>query len=207
MKALYRIVNALLAAAIFPVILFMDFIYFRISTDVVDAGLHETLNFMDFIDIYNGDHLLSSFIKTDSVFTWPDALNPLNARLITFVVTLVLAVIIALFIIIWSCLSNKRLPVLIASISGIVSTIVMICCFNSASKAITSGVINLIDAFSSGIIMSLVGNLINIEAIDLAGFQNGILITFILLIIWTSAFYVIELGEPKEEKEVSKKKH
>ncbi len=207
MNALYRIVNALLAAAIFPVILFMDFFYFRASTSIAEAGFHETLNFMDFIEIYKGDHLLSTFIKPGSGAGWPAGLAPLNARLIASAVALVAVVVIAIFIIIWSCFSNKRIPVLIAAGLGIASTIVMICCFGSASNAVISGEINIIEVIAgSGIISSIVGGLVDIEAFDLGGFQNGILIAFGAMVLWTAAYYVIELGEPKEEKE-TKKKH
>ena len=37
----------------------MDFIYFRIGTTVVDAGLHETLSVKDLIDIVRGEHTFS----------------------------------------------------------------------------------------------------------------------------------------------------
>ena len=56
MNVLYRIVNALLAAVVFPIIIFMDFVYFRIGTTVVEAGLHETLTVKDMIDIVRGEH-------------------------------------------------------------------------------------------------------------------------------------------------------
>lgn len=206
MNALYRIVNALLAAVIFPIILLMDFIYFRIGTTVVDAGLHETLSVKDLIDIVRGEHTFSYIfdMAKDSDFSWPKAFDVINARLITSGVCLALVIVIALFIIIWSCCSNKRIPVLAASGAGLVSTIIMTACFSSASSVITNGIISVSDILDSGMLVSLIGNLVKIEAISLAGFQNGLIFTFVFLIIWTGAYYLIEIGEPKEEEKIKK---
>lgn len=202
MKYLYRIVNALLAAVIFPIIIFMDFIYLRIGTTVIEAGLQETLTVKDIIDIVRGEHYFSFIYDgaTSSGFSWPEAFDILNGRLITSGVCLALVIIVALFIIIWSICSSKRIPVLIATGVGLVSTIVMMCCFSSAASVITTGVIGIKDILSAGLLTSLVGSLVKIEAISLAGFQNGLIFTFIFLIIWTLAFYLIEIGETKEEK-------
>lgn len=205
MKYLYRIVNALLAAVIFPIILFMDFVYFRIGTTVVDAGLHETLSVKDIIDIIRGDHYFSFIYDRASAssFSWPEAFDVLNVRLIVSGVCLALVIIAAIFIIVFSICSSKRLPVVAASVAGLISTIVMICCFSSAASVITTGVIGIKDILSSGLLTSLVGTLVKIEAISLAGFQNGLIFTFVFLLVWTGAFYLIEIGD--NEKEKSKK--
>ena len=202
MNALYRIVNALLAAVIFPIILLMDFIYFRIGTTVVDAGLHETLTVKDMIDIVRGEHTFSYIfdLASDANFQWPDAFDTINARLITSGVCLARVIVVALFIIVWSICSNKRIPVVVATAVGLISTFVMMGCFSSAASVITTGVIGVSDILNSGLLVSLVGNLVKIEAISLAGFQNGLIFTFVFLLVWTGAYYLIEIGEPKEEK-------
>ncbi len=208
MTYLYRIVNALLAAVIFPVILMMDFIYFRIGTTVVEAGLHETLSVKDIIDIVRGEHYFSFIfdgIKSSS-FTWPEAFDLINGRLIASGVSLVLVIVAAIFIIVWSICSKKRIPVVAASVFGLVSTIVMTACFKSASSVITTGVIGVKDVLGNGILTQMLGSLVKIEAISLAGFQNGLIFTFVFLLIWTGCFYLIEIGEDKEEK-IDSKKH
>ncbi len=207
MRYLYRIVNALLAAVVFPVILLMDFIYFRIGTTVIDAGLHETLSVKDIIDIIRGEHYFSFIydgVKSSS-FSWPEAFDLINGRLIASGVALVIVVIAAIFIIIWSICSDKRIPVVAASAAGLIATIVMTACFKSAASVITTGVIGVKDVLSSGMLTSILGSLIKIEAISLAGFQNGLIFTFIFLLVWTASFYIIEIGEPKEEKLIEKK--
>ena len=62
MKYVYRIVNALLAAAIFPAVLFLDFLLVRASTSLADVGLEETITLKRIIDIFTGHDTLSSLI-------------------------------------------------------------------------------------------------------------------------------------------------
>lgn len=204
MKVLYRIVNALLAAAMFPVIIFTDFIAFRLSTPFVDTvGLQESISIKFIIDVITGEeHFWHEMIFKNGTgsFSWPSALDPVKGRLITFAVCFVLIVLIALFIIIWSICSSKRIPILAASAAGLIATIVMIACFNSAAALFVDGTINIIDVFSSNWIVSLLGNAVSTDGLILGGFHNGVMFLFIGLLVWTGAYYLIELGEPKEEK-------
>lgn len=206
MKYVYRIVNALLAAAIFPAVLFLDFILFRASTSLADVGLEETVTLKKIIDILTGNDTLSPLLSSSDSFTWPEAFAPINARLIAVAVFFALALVAALFIIFWSIFSNKRIPVLAASAAGLISVIIMNACFNSAAREIMSGTINIVKAFSSGLIGSLVGSIVQVDALYFGGFQNAMIIIFVCLIIWTGAFYLVELGDTKEEKPAHKKK-
>ena len=84
----------------------------------------------------------------------------------------------------------------------------MICCFNSAAFEITSGNINIIKAFSDGLIATLAGGIVNIDTLTLGGFQNGMLILFGAIIVWNLCFWLIEIGDEdaKKEKEARKAK-
>lgn len=207
MKYLYRIVNALLAAAVFPVVIFADLILFRLSTTLADVGLEESISIKFIIDVITGKESFwhEMIIQNSSgSFTWPSALNPVKGRLIAFAVCFVLILLISLFIIIWSACSNKRIPVLAASAAGLVSTIVMIACFNSAAALLMDGTINVVNIFSSNWIVSLLGNVVLVDLLSLGGFHNGIIFLFVGLLVWTGAFYLIEIGEPKEEDKKTK---
>lgn len=204
MKYLYRIVNALLAATIFPVALFLEFVIVRLSTSLFDAGLGETFTLKQIIGFFTGSDRLFGFkyenIKSDGPLTFPAALNPVKAQLIAVVVAFAIALIAAIFIIIWSACSNNRIPVIIASVVGIVAVIVMNACFNSAAAPIIEGTINPVNIFSSGFLVSLLGNIVFVDTLCFAGFQNGMIIVFGAILLWTAAFYLVEIGEPKEEK-------
>lgn len=209
MKVLYRIVNALLAAAIFPAALFLDFVIIKVSTTFLDAGIMETFTLKKIIDVLTGNDTLFGipFEPGETEITWPAALDPAKGRLIATVVCFALALIAALFIIIWSICSNKRIPVVIASVVGAASVITMTSCFHSATALLTEGIINVVELFTSSWLLSIFGEVILVDAFSFAGFQNGMLIIFICLLVWTGAYYLVEIGEPKEEKPAKAKKH
>lgn len=201
MKYLYRIVNALLAAAVFPAVLFLDGIILRASTTFVDTGLVETMTFKKIIDIFLGKDTFFGIPYEPGNFSWPAALEPANGRLICTVIFFVLTLVAAIFIIVWSICSNKRIPVAIASASGIISMIVSTVCFKSATNLLTSGEINIVQLFTeSWLLSSLGGGLFNIDTLEFAGFQNGVIICFVLILVWTGAYYLIEIGDKEEEK-------
>lgn len=204
MKYLYRIVNAILAATIFPAALLLEFVLIRLSTSLVEVGLEETLTLKHLIGFFLGTDTIVGFtyedIKSSEGFVFPEALNPVKAQLIAVVVAFAIAIIAAIFIIIWSICSNKRLPVVISAASGIISVIVMNACFNSAAAPLIEGTINVVNLFSSNWLVSLLGNIIFVDTLCFAGFQNGIIILFVAILLWNAAFYIVEIGEPKEEK-------
>lgn len=210
MKYLYRIVNALLAAVMFPVVIFTDLIAFRLGTSLYEqAGLQEAISIKFIIDVISGKETFwhdMIFNNSSGSFSWPAELDIIKGRLIAFVVCFAIALVACLFIFVFSIFSSKRIPVLVATLTGLVSTIVMIACFNSAATLIVDGTVNLISALSSSWLVGLVGNFVAVEGLMLAGFHNGMLFVFIGLLVWTGAFYLIEIGEPKEEENKKIKK-
>lgn len=203
MKYVYRIVNALLAATIFPVALLLEFVIFNLSTSLFDAGLGETLTLKQLIGFFLGTERLVGFTYAEiksGPFIFPAALEPVKAQLIAVVVTFAIAIIAAIFIIIWSACSNKRLPVVISSVLGIASVITMNACFNSAAAPLIEGTINVVDIFSTNWLVSLLGNIVFVDELRFAGFQNGMIIVFVAILLWTAAFYIVEIGDPKEKK-------
>lgn len=208
MKYVFRIVNALLAAAIFPAVVFLEFILFRVSTTLFEAGLEESITIKFIIDVLTGKEEMWYNLITlnEGGFAFPAALEPYKARLIAIVVLFGIALVAALFVFIWSICSNKRIPVLVASALGIVSAISMTGVFNSVAKLLMDGTINVVELFTSNWIISLLGEIIVVDYIGFAGFHNAIIFLFVGIIVWTLSFYLVELGEPKEEKSKEKVK-
>lgn len=208
MKYLYRIVNALLAVSIFPAALFLDFIIIRLSTTLMEAGLEESLSLWELGEYLTGKKTFfgMDFSQSLGTFTFPEALEPSKAKLIAAVVGFAMAIIAALFVLIWSICSNKRLPIVIGSAVGIISVIVMTSCFHSVTSLIVNGTVNVVELFTSNWIVSLIGGVVNVDMLGFAGFQNGMIIIFVAMLIWTAAFWLVEIGEPKEEKPAKKSK-
>ena len=204
MKYVYRIVNALLAAAVFPAALLLEFVLVRLSTSIVEVGLEETFTLRQILGFFFGDERILGFsyadMKSPGAFEFPKALDPVKGYLIASAVAFAIAIVAAIFIIIWSICSNKRIPVIISCVLGIAAVIVMNSCFNAATAPLVEGSINVVSLFSSGILASLLGNIVFVDTLCFAGFQNGIIIAFIAILLWTAAFYIVEIGDPEEEK-------
>lgn len=200
MKALYRIVNAVLGALFFPAALFLDVFFIQISTTLANAGVEESINIKRIISIITGNDPLSRIVLKDGSFKWPEAFAPINGKLIAAAVFFCLVLAAALFIVIWSCCSNKRLPIFIAGIAALVFTIVMIIIFNSAAASIISGEIGLVKALAGeGVLSTLFGGLVQVDNLKLGGFHCGFIILAIVILVWTGAFYLVELGDTEEE--------
>lgn len=196
MKYLFKSVNAVLAALFFPAVIFLDLIFFQASTSLIDYGLEESFSLKRIIDILSGNDPLSSIIKSDGEFSWPAGLAPLNSRLIAFVAAFAVAALAAIFIIVFSICSSKRIPILAAAGTGLVASIVMIACFNSAAGDIVDGTVNLVSAIGgSGILVSILGGIVNVDKLMLGGFHNAMIIIFVMIILWTLSFILIELGD------------
>lgn len=202
MKYVLKIVNALLAISIIPVAIFLEFVFIQVSTTVVDVGIEESFSIKRFYDIFvSGEDPFSVFVKEDTVFYWPDALDPVKPYLIAFIVFFALAIITALFIFVWSICSGKRIPVIIAGGAGILFSILMTVFFSSGAELFTSGTINVVNALSGGgIIASLVSGFVSVDTLMLGGFKNAFIIIFAAIILWTLAFVLVDLGDEKEPK-------
>lgn len=235
MKYLYRIVNIILGVLVFVSAVFVHFLRIIIRTgesldsffmNLMDnktdgVGLAEEFSILRFYKLFTGKDDLSFIVdtaKNGGNILWPKEFYPLNVRLIIFAACFILMLAAGLFLIIWSCFSNKHLPMFITGIVGLVLDIVMIFDFKSISTDIYTAKVDvvgyLIDKLlGEGLLASLLGNVVDkvskgaVELIiTMCGLQNAFLFIFIAVIMWSGAFYLVDLGDPKakEMKEAEK---
>ncbi len=213
MKYLMKSVNALIAVLIYPAAYFLSLVFFQVGTNekaqpilqlfnsnTPGIGVEEELSINEIVQIIRGEHTYSGLFENFSGgFTWPEALDPIKGKLIAFVVFFVLCLLIALFVIVFSICSSKRLPVIIAGASGLLSTILMIVCFNSAANTLINDIpFNEIFATSDGWLTNILLGFMGIDTLMLGDFQFGFIGVFVGIIVWTGAFALIEIGEEKE---------
>ncbi len=234
MKYLYRAGNALLALAIFPIAYFMDLIYVCIVTtegvkdllgtvsgflgkgefDYDTIGVEDTFSIKRIIDIFNGTDSMYDLSSRKGTFTWPaEAFEPIDGRINAVVVLFAVILVVALFIVVWSICSNKRLPIFIASVAGLASTVAMLVCFNSAAQVITSGgvdIMSLLLSSDNSILETIIGfvgdSIIKLDSIVIADIHKGFIGIFIALIVWSLSFYLVELGDKDEAPKAKKVK-
>lgn len=217
---IFNVVTIIIALIIYPVAYSINLILIQVSTndslswlfELVNQGESETslggmgleisLSIKRIIDIINGKDeysFIMDYIKSNEDFVFPEALQPVKIKLIIAAVCFVLALLIALFIIIWSCISKKRFPVLIASAGGALTTVIMMAVFGSASNFITSDAFNISSLIAdAGWLADILLGVIQIDTFALAGVEIGFLAVFIGILVWTGAFYLVEIGEEKE---------
>ena len=229
MKYLYRSVNGLLAAATFPIVVFLDFVMIRVgdklgellgaftggseSTSLLPVGLEQGISIKFVIDVIRGvgegefwhSLLFSEEEGSTMNFVWPESLNVIKSDLIGVVVCLAIVLVAAIFIIVWSCVSNKRIPVVAAAGTGIVSLIVLRVFFESASEFLRNS-FSITDVLGGSLISTLAGSVIDLEDVAIGSFWIVLLFLFIGLLAWTGAYYLIEIGDTPEEKAAAQAK-
>ena len=225
MKYVYRIVNAVLGALVFVASLFTGFIKLRIETgetldDIFNklssdkasgVAVAEEFSIMRVIRMFTGKDDLSFLVeeKTFAGIYWPEEFNVMNVRLALFAGSFVLMLVAGLFLIIWSCFTDKRIPVIVVGVLGIVLDIVMILSFRSLSTDIYTGKVDLMTylidrIFGEGILSLLLGTAADKALtliLTLCGLQNALLFIFMGVVIWTAAFYVVDIGDPQVKAE------
>lgn len=225
MKVVYRVINAIFGVLIFVAALFLNFFHVEIVTsenlsefiysltdnETGAYAIAEDFSIKRIIDVFTGKDELSTLINidSDSVFVWPSEFHSLNVRMIVFLSSFLIAMILGILIIVFACASNKRLPNVIFGVLGIIAIIVMIASFNSMSKDVYDGTVNVIDyvvnkIFTSEIVTSLLGaaasTAISLE-ITLGGMQNGLLFIFIGVAAWSLINILVDVGDPKAKAE------
>ncbi len=246
MKYVYRGVNALLGAAAIVSAFFVSF--FRIELSFTDnawdliskvgnifaakkqadplpsggVGLLEDFSIKRIIDLFTGKDALSTLFE-DTKLSWPVIFNPIRNWLILFVVLFALILVAALFVIVWSACSNRRMPIFIAGILGVIFTIGMMHVFRQWAAPLCDGTINVAGWISqrifgasdavSGVLKTVIQGLVGVALdniftfnIALCGLQNAMIIVFSCVAIWSAIFWLVDVGdtEVKEEKEAYK---
>lgn len=208
MKIVYRVVHALLAAAVIPVLIFQTFFDLKVSPTVFDYGLQLNMSIKRIFDLFLGKDELSDIITKDSLknITWPAALDPVKGRIISFIVLIMIAALISLFILVWNCVSGKKLVNVIASGAGLADVIALMIVFSSIAKEFTSGSINVVSIFTENWLIGFLGNYVSVDSLIIGGFANAMLMLFIGMIIWTGVFVLTDLGADDNGKKSKKTK-
>lgn len=216
MKLLYRIVNGLLALAVLPVAFFADLLYLEVSPTFLDYGLKASLSIYRFINTMLGKDSeygwIVSLIKNDDgdfSFSFPAAFDPYKGWLIATGACFIFAVLVAIFIVVWSCCSKNRWVSFASSGVGFASVIAMRICFSKFANPLLDGTINVADLFaedgSSGFLSGLIGGLVSVDTFEISFCATIILVLYIGLLLWSLADFLVTIGEQPEAPKKSKR--
>lgn len=203
MKALNRIVTALLAIAVFPVAYFTDLITVYMHATIYDSNIVENLSVKRIIELFTGDGLFADLVK-DGASELPDGLLKFKGNFIAFAVCFALALLIALAIIIVAAATNSRKTTAALGAAGILCLIGMKIAFSDIAAAVDAGKLTL-GSLTDMSFMNLFGKIV---LVTMSTAPAVMTVLFLAILIWNVAFIVIDLGEeqPKKKAKHAKKK-
>lgn len=203
MKALNRIVTALLAAAIFPVAYFTDIITVYMHATIYDSNIVENLSVKRIIELFTGDGLFADLVK-GGASELPDGLLKFKGNFIAFAVCFALALLIALAIIIVAAATNSRKTTAALGAAGILCLIGMKIAFSDIAAAVDAGTLTL-GSLTDMSFMNLFGKIV---LVTMSTAPAVMTVLFLAILIWNVAFIAIDLGEeqPKKKAKHAKKK-
>lgn len=204
MKALNRIVTALLAAAIFPVAYFTDIITVYAHANLYDSNIVEALSIKRIVELFTGDGLFAGVFNKDNMSEIPEVLLKFKGNFIAFVVFFAIALLVALAIIIVAAATNSRKTTAALGAAGLLSIIGMRIAFSAVSSAVKAGTLTL-GSLTDMSFMNLFGKIV---LVTMSTAPAVMTVLFLAILIWNVAFIVIDLGEeqPKKKAKNAKKK-
>jgi hypothetical protein len=203
MKALNRIVTALLAIAVFPVAYFTDLITVYMHATIYDSNIVENLSVKRIIELFTGDGLFADLVK-GGASELPDGLLKFKGNFIAFAVCFALALLIALAIIIVAAATNSRKTTAALGAAGILCLIGMKIAFSDIAAAVDAGTLTL-GSLTDMSFMNLFGKIV---LVTMSTAPAVMTVLFLAILIWNVAFIAIDLGEeqPKKKAKHAKKK-
>lgn len=204
MKALNRIVTALLAIAVFPVAYFTDLITVYMHATIYDSNIVENLSVKRIIELFTGDGLFAGVFNKDNMSEIPEGLLKFKGNFIAFVVFFAIALLVALAIIIVAAATNSRKTTAALGAAGILCLIGMKIAFSDIAAAVDAGKLTL-GSLTDMSFMNLFGKIV---LVTMSTAPAVMTVLFLAILIWNVAFIVIDLGEeqPKKKAKNAKKK-
>lgn len=204
MKALNRIVTALLAIAVFPVAYFTDLITVYMHATIYDSNIVENLSVKRIIELFTGDGLFAGVFNKDNMSEIPEVLLKFKGNFIAFAVCFALALLIALAIIIVAAATNSRKTTAALGAAGILCLIGMKIAFSDIAAAVDAGTLTL-GSLTDMSFMNLFGKIV---LVTMSTAPVVMAVLFLAILIWNVAFIAIDLGEeqPKKKAKHAKKK-
>lgn len=204
MKALNRIVTALLAIAVFPVAYFTDLITVYMHATIYDSNIVENLSVKRIIELFTGDGLFAGVFNKDNMSEIPEVLLKFKGNFIAFVVFFAIALLVALATVIVAAATNSRKATASLGAAGILCLIGMKIAFSDIAAAVDAGTLTL-GSLTDMSFMNLFGKIV---LVTMSTAPVVMAVLFLAILIWNVAFIVIDLGEeqPKKKAKRAKKK-
>lgn len=214
MKILYKLVTALLALAIFPILIFAPFFKLIVTSSMLaifgSSGSEVLINdSYSLKKIYELLLPLKDKVADLSFSSLPEAVkDAIGVPALLFVIFLALALVCAIITLIFAVFTKKRPMVIVFAGLGAAGTLGMNIAFSNLAKPLVNGSLTIVDLLGEDIFssiaseFSIVGSivsslfdpskLIDIRLLNLSGAYVLMLLAFVAIIIWTISNILIE---------------
>lgn len=209
MKYVYKIVTALLGLAVIPLVYFGKFIYFYVSSDLLDIitealkdgktyAVADSFSLHTVIQTYLeiGDNYL--FSKVDG-----SAFSGLVSPLLTFVTVLGILAIIGLLTAIFAIACKDNRKVIYTSVWGLGFSVILTLAFDAIANPILDGTYSLASMLGDSFLGGLLGNaILTVDKFELTTVFWFIPVLFALIIVWTVCYNYTLPEEQKQERKL-----
>ncbi len=209
----YRVVTAIMAILMFPLVYFLDIIYIQMDhtaiadlwgtfTDNKTPDLGVTYEFLSIAEFGDWVDTIMSFVGSDtsSINIWN---NSIYRPAIVAIGFLAVALVLGLVILGFACFSNKVKVVTGLSGAGFVCTVISFFCFSEGFAApIISGEITLAQLLGQGdssVISLILGVIGEITFLNLESGFFAVMFLMLGILIWSISVMVVNAGEEKEK--------
>lgn len=209
MNLVYRIVHALLAAAVFPAVIFLQLFYMEVSPNFIDYGVSLEFSLYQIFDLFGGggktSSLRSAFSKESLSNIW-SVFAGSHASLVLMVASGVITLALTVFVIVACIVKGNRKVLLSASSAGLVTSILFKVFSAQVCRTVTAGEVDIVKIFSQSFVAGFLGDLISVDTLRIGAFSNAVLILFICMVIWSVIYIVTDIGLEEEKPAAPAKK-
>ena len=209
MNIVYRIVHALLAAAVFPAVIFLQLFYMEVSPDFMDYGMSLEFSLYKIFDLFGGGSDTKSLrdaFSSESLSNIWGVFASDRAAFIMMIASAVITLVITVFVLVFSIAKGTRKVLLSVSSAGLVTSILFKVFSNHICKSVIVGKVNIVSLFTKSYIGAFLGDLINVDTFRIGAFSNAVTILFICMVIWSVIYIVTDIGLEEEKPAPAKKK-
>ncbi len=214
---MYRVVTAILAVAMFPVVYFANIFTFEIAhtsisnllgglnlngEEGMNGTLHTTYDSISLHELPQWVDMFSGFTNEDFDFKASVLQNALYRPVIVAVVFLALALVIGLVILGFAIFSNKIKVITALSASGFLCTLASYISFTGFfAKKVLDGEITIAQMFNmDGIITSAIANLVGeVILFTLDGGFYAVMFLLLGICAWSVSVMIVNASEEKEK--------
>ena len=209
---LYRVVTAVMAAAMFPAFWFGKLITFAITHEDIsdllnyfrdEASLDVTVDSFSLAQLSKWADLVSSFSSDDFDFKTGILQNELYRPLVIAAVFVMIALILGLVILGFAIFSNKTKVITAISGAGFLSTVATYISFNAFAKPLVAGEVSLAELFNiDGLIATtIMGFLGDVKVFTLDSAFYAVMFLMLGILVWSVSVMIVNADDEKAKAE------